>query len=81
MTYEQYTKVFQVLTVDMDEDELRSNLFEVAGYPDDEEDTASIPPISAGEFATILVRIANSLTTITGKEVGYFCHEQIIPCT
>jgi cyclophilin family peptidyl-prolyl cis-trans isomerase len=61
MTYEQYTKVFQVLTVDMEEDELRGNLFEVAGYPDDEEDTASIPPISAGEFATILVRIANNL--------------------
>lgn len=47
---------------DLDEDSVKSQFFESAGYPDDEDDEAQVNAVKAspGIFATAVVRVANA---------------------
>ena len=58
------------LKVDLDEDGVKSHIFEVSGYPEDDENPVDIT-ISPGEFGTILCRIANALDAqVTGMRAS-----------
>jgi cyclophilin family peptidyl-prolyl cis-trans isomerase len=49
--------------IDLDDDTIINHLFEIVGYPEDEDDLNEISKISCavGEFASALVRVGNSL--------------------
>ena len=63
MTWKQCLESLKAAEVDFEEDTLRNHFFEVVGYPEDEEDETEVAKLkcSPGDFACVLVRIANSV--------------------
>ena len=63
MSLIEFNNCMKTCGIDLDEDTMKNHLFEIVGYPEDEDDAEELSKITCtvGEFASALVRIANSL--------------------
>jgi cyclophilin family peptidyl-prolyl cis-trans isomerase len=79
MSAKEFVFFVQTSGCDTDQDAVRSNFFECTKFPEDEDDTAEVDGIRAtvGQFASAVVRIANSYVMQEFGESDQGLHEQL----